>query len=418
MHGLQTIQRSADRHDPFESYGRPYEPASEPYGQFSPRGRSPAIRRRNRSEPAASAAAYDDFQRDPDHREQLTEHRKSRRHRKDTGLDSYASQPEPRQGRKSHRNRYYDGDDNEPFSSRARSHGRTAREPSDAGRYRSADDQRNEFGAYAPASHRDRERQHAYHPPRTGDTRRTRYSDFEAEPSQAGKHRSRYADYDDADPRASEPRRFRYQEYDAEPHGIDRRRSRNTDFVKNTRSDRDATRDRYADYESSPRPQAGGYASQERGRFRNDSPDRYVQSGGQQRSTRGRSMPRRGAVGGNSGGSRPRARSAVGYAALGEAAQTAFRVGSQAAMQMRSEPGPWIGEKGTRVATAALGAALVDTFVGHKATGMKGGMRHQALRQACEMGIRNFVVQPTVNTATRHSASASGGHSSTGRRRH
>ncbi|KAK1973452.1 hypothetical protein LZ30DRAFT_610770 [Colletotrichum cereale] len=404
--------------DPFESYGRTYEPAAEPYDQFPPRGRSPGIRRRNRSEPAASAAAYDDAQHDPGHREQPIEHRESRKHHKDTSSDAYASQSKPRQDRKSHKSRYYDNDDDEPFPSRARSHGRSAREPLNAGRYRAADDQRNDFDINAPASRRGRERQYAYHPPRTSDTRRTKYSDFETEPRQADKRRSRYADYEDADPRASEPRRSRYQEYDAEPRGIDRRRSRNTDFESDHRGGSETTRDRYADYESSPRAQARGYASREHGRFRNGSPDRYGQPGGQQRSTRGQSMPRRGAVGGTSGGPRPRARSAVGYAALGEAAQTAFRVGSQAALEMRSEPGPWIGEKGTRVATAALGAALVDTFVGHKATGMKGGMRHQALRQACEMGIRNFVVQPTVNTASRRSTGGGGGHSSGGRTRH
>ncbi|KAK1998140.1 hypothetical protein LX36DRAFT_656816 [Colletotrichum falcatum] len=404
--------------DPFESYGRHYEPASEQYGRFPPRGRSPAIRRRNKSEPAASPAVYDDFQRDPDHREQPMEHRGSRKRRKDTGSDPYVSQTEPKQDRRSHKNHYYDGDDNEPFRSRARSHGRFARESSNAGRYRSADEQRNEFDAYAPASRRGPERQPAYHPPRTSDTRRTRYSDFEAEPRQAEKRRSRYAEYDDIDPGASEPRRSRYREYDGEPRGVGRRRSRNTGFENNPRGGSETTRNRYAGYEASPRPRTGSYSSQECGRFRNNSPDRYVQSGDQQRSTRGRSMPRRGTVGGTSGGSRPRAKSAVGYAALGEAAQTAFRVGSQAAMQMRDEPGPWIGEKGTRVATAALGAALVDTFVGHKATGIRGGMRHQALRQACEMGIRNFVVQPTVNTATRRSATDAGGHSSGGRRRH
>ncbi|EFQ29440.1 hypothetical protein CGRA01v4_14658 [Colletotrichum graminicola] len=405
--------------DPVQSYGRPYEPASESYDPFPPRGRSPAIRRHNRSEPAASAAVYDDFQRDPGHREQPMGHRESHKRRKDTGSDAYAPQAELRQDRKSHKNRYYHGDENEAFPSRARSHGRSAREPSNAGHYRSIDDQRNEFDAYAPASRRGRERQHAYHPPRTSDTRRTKYSDFEAEPRQAEMRRSRYADYDDTDPRTSEPRHSRYHEYDAEPREIGRRRSRNTDIEKNRRGGSEATRDRYTDYESGPRPQAHGYAFQERGRFRNDSPDRYERSGGQQRSTRGQSMPRREAIGGTSAASRPRARSAVGYAALGEAAQTAFRVGSQAAMQVRSEPGPWIGEKGTRVATAALGAALVDTFVGHKATGMKGGMRHQALRQACEMGIRNFVVQPTVNTATRRSTSGGGGgRSSGGRSRH
>ncbi|GKT66645.1 hypothetical protein ColTof4_04135 [Colletotrichum tofieldiae] len=405
--------------DPYESYGRPYEPAAEPFDQYPPRGRSPGTRRRNRSEPAASATVYDDFQHNPNPREQPREYHESRKHRKDTGPDPYAARSEPRQDRTSRKNRYYDGDD--AFPGRAGSHGRSARETPYAGQYRAADDHRNDFDVHAPASRHGRERQHAYHPPRTSDTRRTKYSDFEADPRQAEKRRFRYTDYDDAEPRVTEPRRPRYQEYNAEPRESDRRRSRNADYESVPRGGGELNRGRHVDYDADPRSPPRDYAPQGRGHFSNESHNRYAQSDGQQRSARGRSMPRKGAAGGGAaGGARPRAKSAVGYAALGEAAQTAFRVGSQAALQMRSEPGPWIGEKGTRVATAALGAALVDTFVGHKATGMKGGMRHQALRQACEMGIRNFVVQPTVNTATRRSGSGGGGggHSSGGRKRH
>lgn len=43
-------------------------------------------------------------------------------------------------------------------------------------------------------------------------------------------------------------------------------------------------------------------------------------------------------------------------------ARTAFTAGAQAAMQNRKDPAPWLGSKGAKVATAALGAALMDGF--------------------------------------------------------
>ncbi|TWU74224.1 hypothetical protein ED733_003480 [Metarhizium rileyi] len=47
-------------------------------------------------------------------------------------------------------------------------------------------------------------------------------------------------------------------------------------------------------------------------------------------------------------------------------ARTAFAAGAQAAMQNRNNPDPWLGAKGVRVATAALGAALMDGLGGKK----------------------------------------------------
>lgn len=47
-------------------------------------------------------------------------------------------------------------------------------------------------------------------------------------------------------------------------------------------------------------------------------------------------------------------------------ARTAFAAGAQAAMNSRGKQGDWIGAKGAKVATAALGAALMDGFMGGK----------------------------------------------------
>lgn len=45
-------------------------------------------------------------------------------------------------------------------------------------------------------------------------------------------------------------------------------------------------------------------------------------------------------------------------------ARTALTAGAQAVMSHRKEAGPWIGPKGAKVATAAIGAALTDGFMG------------------------------------------------------
>lgn len=47
-------------------------------------------------------------------------------------------------------------------------------------------------------------------------------------------------------------------------------------------------------------------------------------------------------------------------------ARTAFAAGAQAAMNSRGKQGDWLGAKGAKVATAALGAALMDGFMGGK----------------------------------------------------
>ncbi|KAK2771300.1 hypothetical protein CKAH01_14360 [Colletotrichum kahawae] len=365
-------------------------PAAAPYDDpYPPRGRSPGPRRRHRSEPAAApVASYDDNPREHALKKDLRESRRHRKERKDTVLDEHIAPVDTKRDRKVPNERYHDNH-GEALPGRARSHG-----PSSGDLYRATND-REDFDTYAPASRRGRERQHAYHPPRTSETRRAKYPDYDPEMRPSTARRSRYADYD-PEPRISDRRRSRHADYD--------------DAVP--RSTGASYRPRHSDYQTDPRRRSTEHAAPGRGNGYNDSPGRFVQPG-QERSARGRSVPRNPAVRGAAQGARPRAKSAVGYAALGEAAQTAFRVGSQAAYQMRNEPGPWIGEKGTKVATAALGAALVDTFVGHKASGMKGGMRHQALRQACEMGIRNFVMQPAVNSANNYGGSGGG----SGRRR-
>ncbi|KAH6983836.1 hypothetical protein EDB80DRAFT_691654 [Ilyonectria destructans] len=47
-------------------------------------------------------------------------------------------------------------------------------------------------------------------------------------------------------------------------------------------------------------------------------------------------------------------------------ALTALTAGAQAAIKSRNDPSPWLGPKGAKIATTALGAALVDGFIGKK----------------------------------------------------
>ncbi|KAK3349850.1 hypothetical protein B0T25DRAFT_549070 [Lasiosphaeria hispida] len=57
------------------------------------------------------------------------------------------------------------------------------------------------------------------------------------------------------------------------------------------------------------------------------------------------------------------------------AATAALQAGGLAAIQMRSQPGGWKGEKGARVASAALGAAAMDAFAKKNKAESGGGRR-------------------------------------------
>lgn len=79
-----------------------------------------------------------------------------------------------------------------------------------------------------------------------------------------------------------------------------------------------------------------------------------------------------------------------------QAAKAAARSGAIAAIRMSGQEGDWIGAKGTKVATAALGAALVDTFMDHKLPHCKGGMRHKTFKHVTQTVLGNLLVAPTM----------------------
>jgi len=69
------------------------------------------------------------------------------------------------------------------------------------------------------------------------------------------------------------------------------------------------------------------------------------------------------------------------------AAITAIRVSSQNGS---------IYEKVPRVATAAIGAAVVDSFLTARHPSAKGGHRHAAIRQVAELAIGTLVAKPAA----------------------
>ena len=79
--------------------------------------------------------------------------------------------------------------------------------------------------------------------------------------------------------------------------------------------------------------------------------------------------------------------------------ETAMRSGMKAAtiaaLRVSSQKGS-IYEKMPRVATAAIGAAMVDSFLTARHPGAKGGTRHAVIRQVAELAIGNLVAKPAA----------------------
>ena len=65
-----------------------------------------------------------------------------------------------------------------------------------------------------------------------------------------------------------------------------------------------------------------------------------------------------------------------------------------AAIRMRREPGSWAGTKGTRIVTAALGAAALDAFID------RDGKRGK-LQRAAEMSLSGMVMSKLSAGAVR-----------------
>ncbi|GAB0135412.1 hypothetical protein EsDP_00003752 [Epichloe bromicola] len=65
-------------------------------------------------------------------------------------------------------------------------------------------------------------------------------------------------------------------------------------------------------------------------------------------------------------------------------AATALSTGLSAALDSRHDPGQWKGAKGTKVAVATVGSALVDGFLGQK---HPNGVRHKVMKKGVEVAM-------------------------------
>lgn len=87
-----------------------------------------------------------------------------------------------------------------------------------------------------------------------------------------------------------------------------------------------------------------------------------------------------------------------------DAAKVALQAGTVAACKIGSEPIPWTA-KGTKIASAALGAAMVDHVLQPK---KRKGVKYSALRFLTELAVSNMVVGPAFGKVEekRHTGTA------------
>jgi hypothetical protein len=68
-------------------------------------------------------------------------------------------------------------------------------------------------------------------------------------------------------------------------------------------------------------------------------------------------------------------------------ARNAFTAGAQAALRSKNDKGPWLGAKGAKVATAALGAAFIDGILGQK---HPDSARHQVAKEGYNAALEDM----------------------------
>lgn len=166
------------------------------------------------------------------------------------------------------------------------------------------------------------------------------------------------------------PRRYR-STTGSPPHRRDRRPDRRSATYPEPPRERGYSSPR--DYDSRPRPRHRD-ARDEKPRRRDASDEPPRRRRGRARSLdsddrfRTRDTPRAKSHGardpypGKDKSAKSRLVKVAGDIPWGSLASSAFQAGASAAYKARADPGPWMGKKGTKVATAALGAAIVDTI--------------------------------------------------------
>lgn len=88
------------------------------------------------------------------------------------------------------------------------------------------------------------------------------------------------------------------------------------------------------------------------------------------------------------------------------AANSAVRAGASAAYELRHDPSPWVGPKGIRVATAAIGAAVMDSMIEDEQPRRSGGTRSGDSRSSG--GMRSKAIKGLGEAALRHMVAGKG----------
>lgn len=87
-----------------------------------------------------------------------------------------------------------------------------------------------------------------------------------------------------------------------------------------------------------------------------------------------------------------------------EAGKVALQAGTVAAIKVGSDSVPWP-VKGTKIASAALGAAVVDHVLKPK---KRGGVKYAAIRHMAEVAVGNVVVGPALGSLSGGGGSGGG----------
>lgn len=95
-----------------------------------------------------------------------------------------------------------------------------------------------------------------------------------------------------------------------------------------------------------------------------------------------------------------------------EAGRVALQAGTVAAIKVGNDAVPWP-VKGTKIASAALGAAVVDHVLRPK---KRGGIKYAAMRHMAEVAVGNVVVGPALGSLSSSGGGRNAGRSGGGKR--
>ncbi len=191
--------------------------------------------------------------------------------------------------------------------------------------------------------------------------------------------------------RSHDPRKDRSRERD---------RKRDTDRDRERGRERGRDRDRDRDRDRSTNSAGAGARSRDRDRDEERDSDRsrrrkkspYPRKGIYHARSPSPSRSRSRSRSGSRSRSRTKTKPPSTRTIVREATHHALEAGALAALSLRNDPSPWLGKKGGQVAAAAIGAAVVDTFVSQRTPKRQGGLRHSVAKKAAQMVVGGLAV--------------------------